>query len=62
MQKATDVDCRRRLSAHVKAHAGNYGFQFTFMDRLFGTRLPADAADPQIAAWRRRQERRAQQG
>jgi len=52
----------RRHHLHHAAHAGNYGFQFTFMDRMFGTRLPADAADPQIAAWRRRQVRRAQQG
>ena len=46
----------RRHHLHHAAHAGNYGFQFTFMDRLFGTRLPADAADPQIAAFRRKQE------
>jgi len=34
----------RRHHLHHACYNGNYGFQFTFMDRLFGTRLPADAA------------------
>ncbi len=46
----------RRHHLHHAAHGGNYGFQFTFMDRLFRTRLPANAADPQIAAFRRKQQ------
>ncbi|RZI65738.1 MAG: fatty acid hydroxylase family protein [Variovorax sp.] len=45
----------RRHHLHHAAHAGNYGFQFTFMDRLFGTRLAADAADVQLDAFRRKQ-------
>jgi sterol desaturase/sphingolipid hydroxylase (fatty acid hydroxylase superfamily) len=45
----------RRHHLHHAAHAGNYGFQFTFMDRLFGTRLPADAAEVQLEAFRRKQ-------
>lgn len=45
----------RRHHLHHAAHAGNYGFQFTFMDRLFGTRLAADAADAQLEAFRRKQ-------
>jgi sterol desaturase/sphingolipid hydroxylase (fatty acid hydroxylase superfamily) len=44
----------RRHHLHHACHSGNYGFQFTFMDRLFGTRLSADAADPQINAFRAR--------
>ena len=44
----------RRHHLHHAAHAGNYGFQFTFMDRLFGTRLGADAADAQLDAHRRK--------
>jgi sterol desaturase/sphingolipid hydroxylase (fatty acid hydroxylase superfamily) len=46
----------RRHHLHHAAHGGNYGFQFTFMDRLFGTRLQADAADAPIAAFRRMQQ------
>lgn len=38
----------RRHHLHHACYQGNYGFQFTFMDRLFGTRLPADAARPVI--------------
>ncbi len=45
----------RRHHLHHACHAGNYGFQFTFMDRLFGTRLAADAAQPQLDAFRARQ-------
>ena len=40
----------RRHHLHHACHSGNYGFQFTFMDRIFGTRLTADAAQPQIQA------------
>jgi lathosterol oxidase len=42
----------RRHHLHHACHAGNYGFQWTFMDRLFGTRLAADAAHPQLKAHR----------
>jgi len=49
----------RRHHLHHACHAGNYGFQFTFMDRLFRTRLTADAADAQLDAFRKKQ---AQQG
>lgn len=45
----------RRHHLHHAASGGNFGFQFTFMDRLFRTRLPADAAAAPIAAWQRRQ-------
>jgi len=38
----------RRHHLHHACYNGNYGFQFTFMDRLFRTRLNADAAEPQI--------------
>src|SRR3546814_18830383 len=34
----------RRHHLHHACYPGNYGFQFTFMDRLFRTRLQADAA------------------
>lgn len=34
----------RRHHLHHACFNGNYGFQFTFMDRLFRTRLRADAA------------------
>ena len=40
----------RRHHLHHACYNGNYGFQFTFMDRLFGTRLPADAADARLGA------------
>ncbi len=39
----------RRHHLHHACYNGNYGFQFTFMDRLFGTRLGADAAEASIA-------------
>ncbi|RZL91771.1 MAG: sterol desaturase family protein, partial [Variovorax sp.] len=42
----------RRHHLHHACHNGNYGFQFTFMDRLFGTRVAADAAEPQLRAFR----------
>ena len=42
----------RRHHLHHACHRGNYGFQFTFMDRLFGTRLAADAAEPHLRAFR----------
>lgn len=38
----------RRHHLHHACYHGNFGFQFTFMDRLFRTRLPADAALPHI--------------
>lgn len=38
----------RRHHLHHACYHGNYGFQFTFMDRLFRTRLAADAAQPHI--------------
>jgi sterol desaturase/sphingolipid hydroxylase (fatty acid hydroxylase superfamily) len=41
----------RRHHLHHACHAGNYGFQFTFMDRLFATQLAADAARPQLEAF-----------
>ena len=41
----------RRHHLHHACHAGNYGFQFTFMDRVFGTRLAPDAAQPQLTAF-----------
>jgi lathosterol oxidase len=39
----------RRHHLHHACYNGNYGFQFTFMDRIFGTRLPPDAASVAIA-------------
>lgn len=48
----------RRHHLHHACHAGNYGFQFTFMDRLFGTRLQADAARPLFDAFERRRSTR----
>lgn len=39
----------RRHHLHHACYNGNYGFQFTFMDRLFRTRLAADAATAQLA-------------
>jgi Delta7-sterol 5-desaturase len=44
---------------HHACHRGNYGFLFTFMDRLFGTQLPADAARGVIAAGLAREARQA---
>jgi sterol desaturase/sphingolipid hydroxylase (fatty acid hydroxylase superfamily) len=44
---------------HHACHRGNYGFLFTFMDRLLGTRLPHDAAQAVIAAGLARDARRA---
>ncbi|CAM4276046.1 Desaturase [Bordetella tumbae] len=44
----------RRHHLHHACYNGNYGFQFTFMDRLFRTRLTADAASAQLAAANRR--------
>ena len=45
----------RRHHLHHACYNGNYGFQFTFMDRLFRTRLPADAAQPHIRRYLERQ-------
>lgn len=42
----------RRHHLHHACHSGNYGFQFTFMDRLFGTSMAADAAESQLQASR----------
>lgn len=44
----------RRHHLHHACYNGNFGFQFTFMDRLFGTRLKAEAASPQLDAFRQR--------
>jgi Delta7-sterol 5-desaturase len=43
---------------HHACHRGNYGFLFTFMDRLFGTQLPHDAARGVIEAGLAREARR----
>jgi sterol desaturase/sphingolipid hydroxylase (fatty acid hydroxylase superfamily) len=45
----------RRHHLHHACYNGNFGFQFTFMDRLFRTRLDGDAAHGQIDAFRRRE-------
>lgn len=39
----------RRHHLHHACYHGNFGFMFPFMDRLFGTALPPDAARAQIA-------------
>jgi Delta7-sterol 5-desaturase len=44
---------------HHACHRGNYGFLFTFMDRLFGTQLPQDAARAVIDAGLAREARQA---
>ncbi|OZI31193.1 desaturase [Bordetella genomosp. 10] len=44
----------RRHHLHHACYHGNYGFQFTFMDRLFRTRLDADAAARQLHAHEQR--------
>ena len=44
----------RRHHLHHACYNGNYGFQFTFMDRLFRTRLKADAAEAQLQAHQKR--------
>jgi sterol desaturase/sphingolipid hydroxylase (fatty acid hydroxylase superfamily) len=43
---------------HHACHRGNYGFLFTFMDRLFATQLPVDAARAVIDAGLAREVRR----
>lgn len=48
----------RRHHLHHACHNGNYGFQFTFMDRLFGTRIAADAAEPLFRGFRDKQRGR----
>ena len=45
----------RRHHLHHACYHGNYGFLFNFMDRWLGTRLPDDAAQAQLRAYRRRQ-------
>jgi Delta7-sterol 5-desaturase len=42
---------------HHACHRGNYGFLFTFMDKLLGTQLPHDAAKAVIAAGLAREAR-----
>jgi sterol desaturase/sphingolipid hydroxylase (fatty acid hydroxylase superfamily) len=42
----------RRHHLHHACFNGNYGFMFPFMDWIFKTALPADAADKQINRWR----------
>ncbi|QEI07977.1 sterol desaturase family protein [Pigmentiphaga aceris] len=49
----------RRHHLHHACYQGNFGFQFTFMDRLFRTRLDGDAAHDQIDAFQRRKARGA---
>jgi lathosterol oxidase len=44
----------RRHHLHHAVHNGNYGFQFTFMDRLFRTRIAADAAEPLFQAFHKK--------
>ncbi len=44
----------RRHHLHHACYNGNYGFQFTFMDRLFRTRLDAGAAQRLIGRLRQR--------
>lgn len=43
----------RRHHLHHACHRGNYGFLFDGLDRWLGTRLPDDASDAQLAAFRR---------
>ncbi|WP_035854207.1 sterol desaturase family protein [Deefgea rivuli] len=38
----------RRHHLHHACYTGNFGFMFPFMDRLFGTALPPDAAQARI--------------
>ena len=45
----------RRHHLHHACYHGNYGFQFTFMDRLFRTRLGADAAQTHIQRYLKQQ-------
>jgi Delta7-sterol 5-desaturase len=45
---------------HHACHRGNYGFLFTFMDKLFATHLAPDAARVVIAAGLARESRQAQ--
>lgn len=44
----------RRHHLHHACHDGNYGFLLNFMDRAFGTRLPDDAAQARLEAYRKR--------
>ncbi|SMC27088.1 Fatty acid hydroxylase superfamily protein [Andreprevotia lacus DSM 23236] len=44
----------RRHHLHHACFRGNFGFMFPFMDRLFGTALPPDAAHKQLDGWRAR--------
>lgn len=45
----------RRHHLHHACFKGNFGFMFTFMDRLLGTSLPDDAATLPIEKWQARQ-------
>ena len=40
----------RRHHLHHACYNGNFGFQFTFMDRLFRTRLTENAADVRVGS------------
>lgn len=42
----------RRHHLHHACFNGNYGFMFPFMDKIFKTMLPFDAADKHISRWR----------
>lgn len=48
------LNSSRRHHLHHACYHGNYGFMFPFMDRIFGTVLPADAADVRFAEWQRK--------
>lgn len=52
----------RRHHLHHACYNGNYGFQFTFMDRLFRTRLAADAARRHFVMHERKRGRQEGQG
>ncbi len=43
------LNAARRHHLHHACFHGNYGFMFPFMDRLFGTALSTDAAQPQLS-------------
>lgn len=49
----------RRHHLHHACYNGNYGFQFTFMDRLFRTRLTADAAQRHLDMHKRKMRKQA---
>jgi len=49
----------RRHHLHHACYQGNFGFLFPFMDQLFGTALPPDAASAQIGQYLARERRGA---